>query len=360
MIVRVATHDAGTLDAVHAALDAHTPIALIHAKLPADEQARQRALVEQATFTADDAVVLFTSGSTAAPRGVVLSRAAIDAAASAAWEHLGRRDGDRWLCPLSLAHAGGLSIVVRCRAAAIPCVLGERDDRATLLSVVPTQLSDMLDTLPATLRAVLLGGAAAPPALVERALARGIPILQTYGLTETFGQIATARVPGGPLVPLPGVTISGGTREQLQPLRVRGPMLATRYLDNAAIAPSLVTADLGFVDEAGRLHVTGRADDVIISGGENVHPAQVEAVVAATLGVRHAVAFGVPDPRWGQLVAVAVESDTDVATATWHDKLPAYARPRRLIVMRELPRLANGKLDRRQIATLTTSPIEYA
>lgn len=380
-IVRVATHDAETVAAIHAALDARQPIALLHAKLPAYEQERQRALVDATTCTTDDAVILFTSGSTGSARGVVLSRAAIDVAAEASWAHLGVRADDRWLCALPLAHAGGLAIVVRCRARGVECVLAvdsnaadlARDrstctipDDITLASLVPAQLADLLADeqwrpSPA-LRAVLLGGAASPRSLVDTALARDVPVLPTYGLTETFGQIATAREPGGPLHLLPGVSISGGTRAEPARLTIRGPMLASRYLDGTPIAPALETSDLGFVED-GVLHIIGRADDVIITGGENVHPAQVEAVLAATPGVRAAVAFGVPDERWGQLVAAAVAVDAsfdrDAALARWHANLPPFARPRRLAVAHELPRLPSGKLDRRQVVTLATSPLDY-
>lgn len=363
-VIRVATHEVATLAAIHAALDARTPIALIHARLPREEQDRQRVAVEAATLDDDDAVILFTSGSTGSARGVVLSRPAIEAAARAAWDHLGRVEGDRWPCTLPLAHAGGLSIVLRCRVAGLPGTLA--DERATLRSLVPAQLADLLADPawrpPASLRVVLLGGAAAPPALIERALARGVPVHQTYGLTETFGQVATARTPGGPLVPLPGVELVAGTRAQPEPIRIRGPMLATRYLDGAAIAPELATHDLGFV-EHGELHVLGRIDDVIISGGENVHPARVEAVVAATPGVRAAIAFGVADERWGQLVGCALEIDGTFsrteALARWHAALPPFARPRRLAVVSELPRGPSGKLDRRAAAALASAPVDY-
>ncbi len=369
VVGRVATHDAETVRIIETALGARIPLALFHPKLTSDELARQRAALEAATLQADDAVILFTSGSTGASKGVVLSRAAIDAATEATWQHLGEHDNDQWMCALPLAHAGGLSILVRCGARArariaSTCTLRDGD---TLASLVPAQLADLLEdpawTPPPTLRAVLLGGAAAPPSLIDAAIRRGVPVLPSYGMTETFGQIATARIPGGPLHLLPGVTVTGGTRAAPALLRVRAPMLASRYLDGTPIAPELVTSDLGFV-EGDTLHVIGRADDVIISGGENVHPAQVEAVLAATPGVLAAVAFGVSDPRYGQVVAAAIVVDRrferGAALASWHERLPPFARPRRLAIVTELPRLASGKLDRRRAATLATSPIDYA
>jgi O-succinylbenzoic acid--CoA ligase len=207
----------------------------------------------------------------------------------------------------------------------------------------------------------LLGGAAAPRALIERAIERGVPVLSTYGLTETFGQVATARTPGQLPTPLAGITISGGTIDAPALLRITSPSLASRYLDGEAIAPTFVTADLGYVDDV--VHVLGRADDVIITGGENVHPTQVEAVLARTRGVREAVAFGVADPRWGQVVAAAVVRapgwNRDAALDEWHANLPPHARPRRLVELDALPRLPSGKVDRRSISTLPSSPVEY-
>lgn len=377
----VATPSRETLDAITQAFAARTPIALLHARATEAEQARQRALVEAATLGADDAVILFTSGSTGAPRGVVLSRAAIDAAVTASAAHLGWHDNDRWLLALSTAHAGGLAVVARCLAAGKPLLRVEREgDRGalvaalaecTLASLVPTQLAMLLDD-PAwrpsrMLRAVLLGGAAAPRPLLEAAAARGVPFLITYGLTETFGQVATAPLaragdPQAPLVPLTGVEILAGTRTAPGPIRIRGPMLATRYLDGAPIAPEYMTADLGFFED-GALHVLGRADDVIITGGENVHPTQIEAALVATPGVRAACVFGVPDERWGQIVgaALAVDATFDEARATghWQRALPAHARPRALAICAALPLLPNGKVDRQSAATLPRVRLGY-
>jgi o-succinylbenzoate---CoA ligase len=377
----VATPAIDTVLAVHAALAAHRPIALIHHRLAPAEADRQRELALRTPLPADAAVVLFTSGSTGTARGVVLSRDALRAAAIANARHLGWRDDDRWLVALSLAHTGGLSIVVRCLAARRPIVLCDGDfdrervarllERCTLASLVPTQLAALLDDPtwrpPVRLRAVLLGGAAASPTLLDRARHRGVPFLTTYGMTESFGQLATAAPegagdPAAPLVALPGVAVFAGTAQAPGPIVVRAPMLATCYLDGAPIAPAFTTADLGYLAD-GALHVTGRRDDVIISGAENVHPGAIEAVLAATPGVRAACAFGVHDERWGQVVgaAIVVEPafDAETAAAHWHQALAAHARPRRLAICAALPALPSGKIDRRAAAMLPGSAIDY-
>ena len=316
------------------------------------------------TLASGEPVILYTSGSTGEPRGVVHTHASMTAAARASEQVLGWRHDDRWYLGLSLGHAGGMSIIIRCLLAAKPITTELVD--ATLASLVPAQLAALLEDPawrpPPRLRAVLLGGAAAPPSLVATALARGIPIRETYGLTETFGQVATARAPGERPRPLPGVAMTAGTRDAPAAIRIRGPMLAERYVDGIAIAPEFTTADVGFVDD-GAVYVVGRADDIIITGGENVHPAQIEAVLSATAGVRAACAFGVPDIKWGQLVAAAITVDAafdrDVATRQWHAVLPASARPRRLAVVAQLPLLASGKIDRRAVAKLETETIAY-
>jgi O-succinylbenzoic acid--CoA ligase len=379
--VVVATPSLDTVLAVFAALAARRPIALLHHRLTEEEAARQRALIDRAALPPDTAAVLFTSGSTGAARGVVLPRGALVAAAEASAGHLGWRDGDRWLLALSLAHAGGLSIAVRCLAGRRPIALwdGEFDraavaallDGCTLASLVPTQLAALLDDPawrpPHGLRAVLLGGAAASPALLAQAAARGVPFLTTYGMTESLGQLATAPLAragdaDAPLVPLAGVAFEAGTPGAPAPIVVRGPMLAARYLDGAPIAPAFTTADLGYLD-GGALHIAGRRDDVIITGGENVHPAGVEAALAATPGVRAACAFGLSDERWGQIVGAAVVVDAGfdpaAAAARWRDALPGHARPRRLAICAALPLLPSGKVDRRAAAQLPTAPVSY-
>jgi O-succinylbenzoic acid--CoA ligase len=359
----IAHSDLPTLLTIYRALADRRPLALIHDRLPEAERHRQAQLVADARLHGDTAVILFTSGSTSAARGVELSRAAILANAHASAQCLTWQPADRWHLALSLAHAGGLSVVTRCLIARKPISL-HAGPLVTLASLVPTQLSALLDDpyyQPSPhLRAVLLGGAAATPSLLAAARARNVPIRTTYGLTETFGQVATALDPTGAPTPLPGVTITTEPR-----ITIRGPMLATRYLDGAPIAPAFTTADLGTLDAANQLHIAGRADDVIITGGENVHPLAVEAVLATTPGVLAALAFALPDARWGQLVAVALHVDDSfelaAAAAHWRAHLPPHALPRRVAhATTPLPQGATGKLDRRAAAALPTAPIAYA
>jgi O-succinylbenzoic acid--CoA ligase len=370
VVTLVATRTIDTILAVYAALAAHRPIALIDPAHPPDVSTKLRDAIAHATLPADAALVLFTSGSTGTPRGVVLSRAALVAATEASAAHLGWRDDDRWLVALPLAHAGGLAVVIRCLAARRPIVLAHdlapSLARVTLASLVPTQLAALLRDPawrpPPALRAILLGGAGAPRALLDGAAARDVPFLTTYGMTETFGQIATAPVayaghPDALPALLPGVALDGTA-----PIRVRAPMLATCYLDGAPIAPAFTTSDLGELDR-GALRVLGRIDDTIITGGRNVHPAEVEAVLAATPGVRAACAFGVPDERWGAVVCAAIAVDAtfalDAAVARWHAALPPHARPRRLAIVDAIPELTSGKHDRRAAAALATAPVVY-
>jgi O-succinylbenzoic acid--CoA ligase len=386
--VIVATPTLDTARAIRTALATRTPIALLHSRITPEEAARQRAAIDASWLAGiaphpeserakDPVVVLFTSGSTGVARGVVHTRASIDAAVVASALHLGWRPNDRWLLALPMAHAGGLAVLARCDSARVPVVLLEGDfDRAkcaalledcTLVSLVPTQLAALLDDPnwrpPAKLRAVLLGGAAAPRPLLEAAASRGVPFLTSYGLTETFGQIATAPLghagdPRAPLVPLPGVTIRGGSRAKPGPLVVETTQLAMRYLDGAAITPRFTTNDLGFVED-GRVHIVGRADDMIITGGENVHPSEIEDVLLATQGVRAAVAVGLEDERWGQIVVAVLVVDEMFdhgrAATVWSARLAAHARPRRVEIVPELPLLPNGKIDRRAVTVLARS-----
>ncbi len=346
-------------------------------------------------------VVLPTSGSAGAPKAVILSRRAIAAAARASAAHLGWEPDDRWLLALPIAHVGGLSVLTRCLIArrtvvvcpgadpATICGVAERE-RVTLLSLVPTQVVRLLAAgcrPPASVRAVLVGGAPCAPDTLARAAAAGWPLLTTYGLTETASQVTTQplglrpHVDLGAGVPLPGVEVAirGGR------VAVRGPTLATGYAiggvapasprgpDGAASSASCQapqglpgafeplpldaegwfhTGDLGHLDSLGRLHVHGRADRVIVTGGEKVAPERVEAELLALPEVVEAAVVGRPDPEWGLcVVAYVVWSGAPLplgeARARLAGRLAAHELPRELRAIERLPRLPNGKLDRR-------------
>jgi O-succinylbenzoic acid--CoA ligase len=302
------------------------------------------------------AIVVHTSGTTAGPRAIELTFgnwlwSALGSAAA-----LGTVPGDRWLCTLPLAHVGGLSILVRSAIYATTVVLHERFDaeaaadeiatRATLVSVVPTTLQRLLDAglrHPPLLRAALIGGAPITPALLARAGAAGVPTVSTYGLTEACSQVTTA---GAPLF---------CTRVRIGPGReilVRGPTVAP-----GALSPDgwLHTGDEGDLDAGGELTVTGRAGDTIITGGENVAPTEVEAVLAGHPAVAEAGVHGAPDPEWGQRVVATVVLRAG-KTATEDDlrgycrvRLAGYKVPRVFRFAPELPKTVSGKLLRRSL-----------
>ncbi len=315
----------------------------------------------------DIAVVIATSGSEGVPRHVMLSDASLDAAASAANRHLDLQAGDLWLDCLPLYHIGGLSILWRCTRAGAGVLLHDGfsaeavcealgRNPVTHLSLVPAMLTRLLDTgarPPASLRHVMVGGAALSQSLYDRATAAGWPLAPSYGMSETSAQIATHRVADGTwhegLVGRPlgdnefSLTADGR-------IRIRGPQVMAGYLDGGGIDADgwLTTGDLGKIDAKGRLTVTGRADDMLISGGRNVHPLEVESCLAACPGVRDVAVTGLPDMVWGDLIVALVVGDaTAQGIADWcRPRLPGAALPRRIVHLGSLPRNATGKLER--------------
>jgi O-succinylbenzoic acid--CoA ligase len=321
--------------------------------------------------------ILFTSGSSGRPKGVELSRRAFLASAAASAENLGWQPSDRWLLCMPVGHVGGLSVIVRCLIARVAVVLSPwtsalapllRDIAeldVTLLSLVPTMLARIFQEEPAyrfpeAVRAVLVGGDAANGALLDEASARGVPVLTTYGMTEACSQVATL-APGERVSGVGKPFSSTGVRIVDGEIQVRGPTLFTRYLPADVPSPLLEggwypTGDLGVLDAAGYLHVTGRRSDLIITGGENVDPREVEIVLAKCDGIRGACVFGIPDARWGQIVAAAVIGDIGPEQLSLHVKkhLALHKRPRRVAFVESLRLNATGKLDRRATAAAVT------
>ncbi len=311
---------------------------------------------------AEVALVIATSGSTGDPKGVELSRAALEASALAGGERLGLTAQDRWLCCLPVSAMGGAAVLVRSLVASSePVVLPRfapeavaRAEGVTAVSLVPTLLARLLDAgVDLTrFRHVLLGGAATPPALLARARAAGVRVTPTYGMTETCGGCVYDGVP------LRGVEVSAAGGR----IRVRGAVLASAYRGAGGREPVvgpdgwLATGDLGRLGADGRLEVLGRADDVIVTGGANVVAGRVAALLAAHPAVADAAVTGLPDPEWGQrVVAVVVPRDPvdPPALAALRDfvaeRAPRHEAPRQLVLVDRLPLLDGGKLDRRAL-----------
>ncbi len=317
------------------------------------------------------ALVVHTSGTTAAPRPVELTYGNLLWSALGSGVALGVDPGERWLCALPLSHVGGLSILMRSAIYGTTAVVHERfeTDRAfaaiskggvTLVSLVATTLARLLDAgleRPSALRLALTGGGPVPPALRERALAAGVPVSLTYGLTESCSQATTlpaaalgdpAHTAGPPLF-CTHLRLAGDGE-----ILLRGPTLAS----NARLEQGwLQTGDLGRLDERGWLQVAGRKADTIVTGGENVAPAEVEAVLEAHPQVIEAAVFGREHEEWGEMVtawivtADGVRLDWDELIAHCRRSLAPYKVPKEFRASHEpLPRTPSGKLLRRELA----------
>jgi O-succinylbenzoic acid--CoA ligase len=298
--------------------------------------------------------VVFTSGTTGEPRPVFLTRAHFEASARASAAVLGVEPDDRWLCCLPVFHVGGLSIFTRSAIYATTVVAEPGFDagrvkdlveagEVTLASLVPTMLARLrdagLERAPG-LRAMLLGGGPIPDDLLEWAVRAGLPVRPTYGMTETCSQIATAEVGERLARPLPGAEVRIADDEEIL---VRGPMVA--------VDGWLHTGDRGRLAGDGLLEVHGRLDDLIVTGGENVAAAEVEAVLLEHPGVSEAAVIGVEDPEWGRAVTAFVVSTAseDEVCAHAGERLPGFKVPKEVFVLDELPRTPSGKVERAKL-----------
>ena len=376
----VATNTLDTVLKLFAAFEAGVPVLLLHPRAMEAERASQieAALRTAPTLPSDAALILFTSGTTGAPRGAVLTRSALIASARASAANLGWQHDDCWLLAMPIARIGGLSILTRCLAARRAVALAPGFDavqlpqwidaaRTTLVSLVPTMAALLFEQHPAWrappfLRALLLGGAAASSRLLAEAARRHVPVMLTYGCTETCSQVVatpyerrfdSAGCGVGRALAGAEVRVVDGQIE------VRGPMRMSGYLGAAPLDPQawFDTGDVGEFDADGSLHLLARRVDLIVSGGEKIYPAEVERVLEECPGIRAAAVFGVPDETWGAIVAAAVV----IEEGAWaSERLPRYVverlaphkRPRRVAIVDRLPQTAAGKLDRASLSTL--------
>lgn len=336
--------------------------------------------------------LVFTSGTSGKPQGVPLTFNNHFYSALASAYRLGTLPHDLWLSCLPLYHVGGLAVIWRC------CLYGTAVDLhsrfvlesvnealdhkpITLISLVPTMLHRLLEartSWPQTLRLVLLGGAAATPELLEKAQAAQLPIATTYGLTEASSQVATMlpndvkKKPGSVGRPLlfTSVKIVAENGDEQPPneygeVVVSGPTVMSGYFTSLptpnenthyALRTTIHTGDIGFLDDDGDLWIVQRRSDLIVTGGENVYPAEVEAVLKGHTAVADACVVGLPDAEWGQRVAalVVLKGETAVSAETLqqycHQTLASYKIPRFIRFAKSLPQTASGKIARQQVA----------
>jgi o-succinylbenzoate---CoA ligase len=306
----------------------------------------------------DIALVMHTSGTSGKPQPVALTYGNVRSNARGLAQALRLGSDERWLCPLPLAHVGGLMVVLRSAIMGTTAVVAPpqfdvdaiarllREGGITTVSLVPTQLQRLLDagaTPGPELRRVLLGGGPMPRALLARAAEAGFPVCPSYGLTQACSTVTVAE-PGdlesaGRPLPGVGVAITGD-----------GEIVVSGGTVNAL--GSLRTGDLGRIDSSGRLVVTGRKRDLIVSGGENVAPAEVEAVLAEHPDVFEAAVFARPHPLWGEAVTAMVVARDGArpaqAALRAHclERLAPFKVPKAFELVEELPRTESGKVRR--------------
>jgi O-succinylbenzoic acid--CoA ligase len=307
---------------------------------------------------------ILTSGSTGEPHTVSLTYGNHLFSAMGSAFNIGVDPSDRWLCALPTSHISGLSIVMRSVIYGTGMILQDgfetesvrkaiEEDGANVISMVSTMLirllEDEVDLSPS--RAILVGGGPVPPSVLERALSLGAPVIQTYGLTETCSQVTTLEIAearrkvgsvGRPL-------LTSHLRIHEGEILVQGPTVSAGALDPDGW---LHTGDVGRIDEDGFLYVEGRTDEMIISGGENVIPAEVEDVLVSHPSIAEAAVVGRSDPEWQQAVtAVLVPSgegrpSLDEIREFCAGRLAGYKVPKRVEFTDALPRTPSGKIRR--------------
>lgn len=334
--------------------------------------------------------VMYTSGTTGNPKGVMQSYGNHWWSAVGSALNLGFMEQDCWLCAVPLFHISGYSILMRSVIYGMPIVLHESfnvektftdliEKKVTIMSVVSTMLTRIVDglkdtRLPQHFRCMLLGGGPAPQPLLEACVEKEIPVFQSYGMTETSSQIVTLSPEyslkklgsaGKPLFPSQlkiiledGENAKAGTAGEIV---VKGPNVTAGYLYREEATKEKIkdgwlhTGDIGYLDEEGFLFVLDRRSDLIISGGENIYPAEIEAALLGHEGVAEAGVIGIADETWGQVPAafIAVKKGFDVTASDLSQfcmqRLAKYKVPKEFIFIEAMPRNAAKKLLRRKL-----------
>ena len=333
------------------------------------------------TFAEHDiAAIMNTSATTGQFKSVPLRWGQIKAHVQASQEVLGRSEQDNWLMVLPLFHVSGLSILMRSLYNGTAMTIMEsydeeqvlqyiHDGRINMMSLVPTILKNLEPRITHhQLRVILLGGEFIPRPLVDACVAKQLPIYKTYGMTETFSQSVTMPVlsnlnkldsVGKPL-PRMTVHIVNPDVDGVGEIHLNGPMVMSGYINGEPIHGDFNTDDMGYVDEDGFLYILNRRTDLIISGGENIYPKEIEDTVYAIQGVKECAVIPVADTKWGQVPALFVAfDDIDALGADLKmivrdylsSKLAKYKVPKYITIMDALPRNGTGKIMRKSLAS---------
>ena len=323
----------------------------------------------------DIAIIMNTSATTGQFKSVPLRWGQIRAHVQASKEVLGKTEQDNWLMILPLFHVSGLSILLRSLYNGTAVTILPKYDEAQVLKLIESENINMMSLVPTILtqlepsithhklRVILLGGEFIPMALIDACEKKSLPIYKTYGMTETFSQSVTFSVLGYPHKrdsvgrPLPGmqVRIDNPDADGVGEIHLTGPMVMTGYIDKEPIDSDLNTDDIGYVDEDGFVYILNRRKDLIISGGENIYPKELEDLVYTLPSVKECAVVPVPDPKWGQVPALFVafhdgESMTADAILSFMTKsLAKYKVPKYVKILPALPRNGTGKIVRNEL-----------
>ena len=323
----------------------------------------------------DIAVIMNTSATTGQFKSVPLRWGQIRAHVQASKEVLGKTEYDNWLMVLPLFHVSGLSILLRSLYNGTAVTILPKYDEAQVLKLIESENINMMSLVPTILtqlepsishhklRVILLGGEFIPMALIDACEKKSLPIYKTYGMTETFSQSVTFSVLDYPHKrdsvgkPLPGmqVRIDKPDADGVGEIHLTGPMVMTGYIDKEPIDGDLNTDDIGYVDEDGFVYILNRRKDLIISGGENIYPKELEDLVYTLPSVKECAVVPVPDPKWGQVPALFVafhdgESMTADAILSFMTKsLAKYKVPKYVKILPALPRNGTGKIVRNEL-----------
>ena len=323
----------------------------------------------------DIAAIMNTSATTGQFKSVPLRWGQIRAHVQASKEVLGKTEQDNWLMILPLFHVSGLSILLRSLYNGTAVTILPKYDEAQVLKLIESENINMMSLVPTILtqfepsithhklRVILLGGEFIPMALIDACEKKSLPIYKTYGMTETFSQSVTFSVLDYPHKrdsvgkPLPGmqVRIDKPDADGVGEIHLTGPMVMTGYIDKEPIDSDLNTDDIGYVDEDGFVYILNRRKDLIISGGENIYPKELEDLVYTLPSVKECAVVPVPDPKWGQVPALFVafhdgESMTaDEIVSFMTKSLAKYKVPKYVKILPDLPRNGTGKIVRNEL-----------